>query len=183
MFFADDAFLFFKPTTLSCQNVMDVVARFSCISGEQINLKKSYVKCSPNTPFRLQRQIKSLLRIPRHDNVGIHLGVPIDLKNTTANYSYIVDKFIQRLTSWNSTYLSVPAKLVLINVSLVSIASHIMSTYLLPISITNKLDSIVSHFLWSSRGHKGIHWKSKECIHLPKGLGVRCVKCLIKPFL
>lgn len=68
-------------------------------------------------------------------------------------------------------YLSVPAKLVLINASLVSIASHIMSVYLLPVAISNKLDSIVSHFLWSSGGHKGIHWKSKELIHLPKGLG------------
>ncbi|XP_056694941.1 secreted RxLR effector protein 78-like [Spinacia oleracea] len=47
LFFADDAMLFFKADKGACSFIMENLVRFGKISGQQLNLKKSFFKFSP----------------------------------------------------------------------------------------------------------------------------------------
>ncbi|XP_021774657.1 uncharacterized protein LOC110738567 [Chenopodium quinoa] len=50
LFFADDSLLFFQVSPLACEHVMNVLSALCDISGQMLNLQKSFVKFSPNTP-------------------------------------------------------------------------------------------------------------------------------------
>lgn len=48
LFFADDSLLFFTAARDSCTQVSHIISWFCAISGQQLNLQKSYFKVSPN---------------------------------------------------------------------------------------------------------------------------------------
>lgn len=82
-----------------------------------------------------------------------------------------MDSITKRILSWAPLRLSQAAKLVLNNSILVSISSHVMKCFKLPLSITNKIDSLISRFWWATNGDRGIHWARRHTIQCPKGMG------------
>lgn len=50
LFFVDDSMFFFGASQDSCREVITVINKFYDISGQILNLQKSFVKFSPNTP-------------------------------------------------------------------------------------------------------------------------------------
>ncbi|KAL2904127.1 hypothetical protein RDABS01_002837 [Bienertia sinuspersici] len=51
-------------------------------------------------------------------------------------------------------------------------ASHVLSTFKVPLSICDKMDAIISKFFWNSTtDRKGIPWVRRQILHLPKGMG------------
>ncbi|XP_021752468.1 uncharacterized protein LOC110717974 [Chenopodium quinoa] len=111
------------------------------------------------------------------DNMGIHLGAPIDIQGKkSAYFQFLVDKVSERIISWAALNLSQPAKLILINTVLVSMSAHVMKCLKIPQSIANKIDALITRFWWAKNGSKGMHWVSRSIIQLPKsmgGLGIR----------
>ncbi|XP_057251682.1 uncharacterized protein LOC130591786 [Beta vulgaris subsp. vulgaris] len=67
--------------------------------------------------------------------------------------------------------LSQAGKLILINSVLIASIAHILSVFLLPTTIANKVDAMVSRFFWAKPSGKGIAWRRKEFLHMPKGAG------------
>ena len=49
LFFADDSLLFFQVSPQACEQVLQVLSNFCDISGQMLNLQKSFVKFSSNT--------------------------------------------------------------------------------------------------------------------------------------
>ncbi|XP_056688714.1 uncharacterized protein [Spinacia oleracea] len=187
LFFADDVLLFFTATTNSCSQLVKVLNRFCGISGQQLNLQKSHFKISPNTPVADQQGFKDIFKMQLVQNFGMHLGVPVDLvgkKHT--NFQFLVDKVAGKISAWNSCHLSQPQKLILINSVLIAMVSHVFNCMEVPLSISTKLDSILTRFFWASKSIKGIHWVSKKVLQHPKGLGglgIRSASCLNKALL
>ncbi|XP_021750190.1 uncharacterized protein LOC110715877 [Chenopodium quinoa] len=65
-------------------------------------------------------------------------------------------------------------------------ASHLLSCFEIPTSITGKIDSLLLKFFWSHSGIQGMHWVGKRKMHLPRGmggLGIRCISTLNKDLL
>lgn len=84
-----------------------------------------------------------------------------------------------KLLRWNNLLLSQSMKVFLINLVEAVMISHILGTFTIPATTSNKIDSFFHSFLWSFGGHPGIHWIKKEISILPKGmggLGVRSIK-------
>ncbi|XP_056687786.1 uncharacterized protein [Spinacia oleracea] len=187
LFFADDVLLFFIATTDSCSQLVKVLNRFCGISGQQLNLQKSHFKISPNTPVADQQGFKDIFKMQLVQNFGMHLGVPVDLvgkKHT--NFQFLVNKVAGKISAWNSCHLPQPQKLILINYVLIVMVSHIFNCMEVPLSITTKLDSILTRFFWAGKSIKEIHWVSKKVLQLPKGLGglgIRSASCLNKALL
>lgn len=50
LMYADDVILFFQPTMASCQNVAQVLQRYSCLAGQEVNRSKSRIIFSSNVP-------------------------------------------------------------------------------------------------------------------------------------
>lgn len=67
--------------------------------------------------------------------------------------------------------LSQPGKLLLINSILVSLMAHIMSTYAIPKSILNKINSFLRFFWASSLDKKLIYWRKTESLWQHKSKG------------
>ncbi|XP_021727191.1 uncharacterized protein LOC110694325 [Chenopodium quinoa] len=177
LFFADDAMLFFKADKESCSCIFDILQRFGKASGQQLNLQKSMIKFSPGVENDKILEVKQALSMPITDNMGIHLGVPIDIKGKKGPlFQFLVDIVVEKIIAWASLQLSQPAKLILINTVLISMSAHVMKCLKIPQSIVNKIDSIITRFWWAKCGKKGLHWVRKGITQLPKsmgGLGIR----------
>ncbi|CAL8168749.1 unnamed protein product [Prunus armeniaca] len=57
LLFADDTLLFLKANAQNCHNMMNLLNGYCRASGQQINLGKSSVFFSPNTPDDLKREL------------------------------------------------------------------------------------------------------------------------------
>ncbi|XP_056685739.1 uncharacterized protein [Spinacia oleracea] len=172
LFFADDAMIFFKVNDDACLKMRNILARFCAISGQQLNLHKSFVKFSPNTSTEGQGRYKDILRMPQINKFEPHLGVPIDVMGKrSTHFNFWIDKVANLLTSWNVIPLSQQQKLILINSVVVSMVAHVLNCLEIPLGIANKLDSMIATFFWAKQGLTGLHWVRKEILHSPKGMG------------
>ncbi|XP_021866146.1 uncharacterized protein [Spinacia oleracea] len=177
LFFADDALLFFKADSTNCKNIADILGEFGRISGQQLNLQKSFAKFSPHLRKEKVEEMKSLLSMPVVNNVGNHLGVPVDLSGSkSVFFQSLLNKISNKIISWSHLHISQAAKLVLIQSILMSLASHVMRSLKIPSATVHKIDSLIAKFWWAGNGERGIHWVRREIVHRPKrlgGLGIR----------
>lgn len=158
LFFADDSMFFFKASQDSCRAIQTVISRFCAISGQVLNLQKSWVKFSPNTPRECQQAYKDILRMESKTSLGTYLGIPIDIQTTKIqHFTPLLDKITQRITSWNHTTLSQPTKMVVINSILIGAIMNHLAVFKIPTTIANKIDSILASFFWKDARGKGIH--------------------------
>ena len=77
LFFADDAMFFFKVSAPACEHLSTVINRFCAISGQLLNLRKSFVKFSPNIPAATQQHYRELLSMDSASSLGTYLGIDI----------------------------------------------------------------------------------------------------------
>ncbi|XP_021767745.1 uncharacterized protein LOC110732135 [Chenopodium quinoa] len=173
LFFANDSLLFFQVSPQACENIMNLLSQFCSSFGQMINLQKSYVKFSPNTPPDYRDYLARSLRVQSKPSFGTYLGLPIDLGwSKVSDFKFLIDRVASRLSAFASLRLSVVAKLVIINSVLVASFNHILSVFKIPSSIASHLDSMLASFWWRSSGsRKGIALRSASLLHLPKGLG------------
>ncbi|XP_074305857.1 uncharacterized protein LOC141641079 [Silene latifolia] len=188
LFYADDAFICCKATPASFDSIRDIFHDFEAASGQMINLQKSFVKFSPNSPADFKSHMTSILRMRAADSFGTYLGVPVDLPKCKKNaFHDLLDKITTRISSWASLHLSQPSKLVIINSILIGSLVHILAAVPLPLSVSKKLDSLIAAFWWSkSSSQRSIHWLSQPHLHTPQdtgGLGIKSVTVLSQAYL
>lgn len=164
LFFADDALFFSKTSQDAYHQLPTVNQRFCFISGSKINLEKSYVKFSLNTTSHYQILFKNSIHMTQKNYVSSNLGISIIQISKIAQFNFLIDLISKKFLSWNSLFLLSILKLFsLIQFSLPCF-SHILSSFSIPISVTNRLDSMITSFLWSNRDRSGLHWVKKEKI-------------------
>lgn len=83
----------------------------------------------------------------------------------------MIDKVGSLIFSWNIIHLSQQHKLVLINSGVISMLAHILNCFKIPLGVTNKIDVVITRFLWAKQGASGMRWVRKKIIHLPRGMG------------
>ena len=75
LFFADDSlFLFFKAK-VNCIRMAFCVHDYCCASRQMVNLEKSSIVFSDNTPQEVKTEIERCLRIQVAANSGMFLGI------------------------------------------------------------------------------------------------------------
>ncbi|XP_074282600.1 uncharacterized protein LOC141607138 [Silene latifolia] len=188
LFYADDAFICCKATPASFESIRDIFHDFEAASGQMINLQKSFIKFSPNSPADFKSHMTSILRMKDADSFGTYLGVPVDLPKCKKNaFHDLLDKITTRISSWASLHLSQPSKLVIINSILIGSLCRILAAVPLPLSVSKKLDSLIAAFWWSKNSsQRSIHWLSQPHLHTPKdtgGLGIKSVTVLSQAYL
>ncbi|XP_074267226.1 putative mitochondrial protein AtMg00310 [Silene latifolia] len=101
-------------------------------------------------------------------------------------FNCFIDNIQKRVSSWNGILLSPAGRLTLISSILSSLSTYFLSVFKIPVSVTRKIDSLLSQFWWKgNRKSGGIHWCSKLFLSQPKGLGigVRNVSCFNQALL
>lgn len=179
LLFADDLFIFAKATDQNLLNLFTILNEYLSWSGQGINRNKSSMFFSRNTSNQLRKHFCSLLNLKKGTANSKYLGLPLHIQRArTTAFSPILEKITGKLSSWKSIALSQARKGVLIRSVASAIPSYAMSMFLLPKTITNKLDSCFSNFWWGKiiSGALRLHLRSWESICTPKssvGLGIR----------
>ena len=75
LFFADDSLFFLKANTGNCRRLVECIQRYCTASGQKVNMEKSSMVFSSNTPLMLRKEIEEFMGIKAIDNPGSYLGV------------------------------------------------------------------------------------------------------------
>lgn len=154
-----------------------------------VNFDKSHIIFSLNTSSTFVRIMRKPLGVSNKIKVGTYLGFPEEVNGrNTASFNDILHKTINIISSWKFINLSQTRKLILINIMLSSLVSHIIYIYLLSKRTQKKNSLIFLKFWWSWTMDKTpIYWrKKKEVLESHKdmrGLGMRNISCVKKSLL
>lgn len=111
------------------------------------------------------------------DQLGKYLGFLVDIRPSRINsFNFSMDKIIEKLTGWRASMLLSAGRIVLINLVISAMPSHIMQCTSLPTRTCNAIDRICRNFLWGSTEDTiKIHLVNWETVTLPReegGLGI-----------
>lgn len=67
LLFADDVIFFLDGTIVECQNLILTLKQYCYASGQAVNLNKSGVYFSKNSPLPLRRNMAQELRVPKQE--------------------------------------------------------------------------------------------------------------------
>lgn len=172
LLFADDTILFGAATVSTATEFVKILQLNCGFSGEAVNASKSNIIFGPKVPAEAKDSILSFLG---HQDVKSfkYLGIKMRIgKIRISDYKSILDKIAGKIRSWGSRHLSMAGRVALINSTLSAIHMHNIENSPVPMSIINKINGLLSQFLWSgSLGKHSIHFTSWNDICTPKVLG------------
>ena len=125
--------------------------------------------------------IKATVGIQREGGMGTYLGLPEKICGSKRQvFAFIRDQLNNRINSWTAKFLTKGGKDILIKSVAQALPTYVMSCFLLPQDILNKLKSAIAKFWWSTKeNNKGLHWMTWDKIYKPAekgGLGFRDLK-------
>lgn len=147
--------------------------QYCLLSDEAVNASKSNILFGPKVPLNAKNAI---LWILGHKAVKAlkYLGITMRTgKIRVSDYKGILDQIADKIRSWGSRHLSMAGWVSLINNTLAAIPLHAIENNPVPISIINKINSLLNHFLWSgSQDKHSIHYASWADICTPKAKAI-----------
>ncbi|XP_035546735.1 uncharacterized protein LOC118348703 [Juglans regia] len=182
LFFADDSLLFCQAKYEEINCVLKILELYEKGSGQVINKDKSAIFFSKNTTLMTQQQIKSLAGVQSTSNFEKYLGLPSLVgRKKIASFHSLIDRTWSRVSNWRTKFLSAAGKEILLKVVLQAIPTYAMGMFLLPASITRRLNQILRRFWWGfNEDSSKIQWVKWEQLSGRKdngGLGFRDLKC------
>ncbi|XP_056698571.1 uncharacterized protein [Spinacia oleracea] len=162
-----------QSTKSSCEKVRNTIDAFCKISGEAINIDKSCVIFSPNTPESVKHELKQVLGTPCSEKLGKYLGCDVEIDGRSSkDFQPLVDKIHKKTLSWKHLSLSQAVRLVLINAILAALSSNVLAVFKVPKKITVQINAALMRYWWmGSANNRGIRWTKRTILELPKGLG------------
>ncbi|XP_038687533.1 uncharacterized protein LOC119986913 [Tripterygium wilfordii] len=160
LFFTDDSLLFCRASGEECSRVLEVIHNYEVISGQLVNIHKSNVFFSRNTPALIIDSIKGILGVSEAKMHERYLGLPTVIgKSKREIFSYIRDRVSHRIHDWNGKLLSRGGKEILLKSIVQAIPSYAMSCFKLPKSTTRWIMKRMAGFWWGSKeGQQRMHW-------------------------
>src|ERR1044072_8030376 len=127
-----------------------------------INLDKSMISCSRYETENEQNELKQLLGVQAVEIFDKYLGLlTIIGRSKTQIFEFVKERFWKKLKGWKERPLSRADREVLIKAVAQAIPSYVMSYFILPDSLCQQIESMISRFFWKGDASKrGIHWLS-----------------------
>lgn len=130
LFFADDCFLFCRANSLECHILKDILDEFACVSGQAINYQKSSVAFSGNVDTETKEVTSEILGIDMGKVSGKYLGLPSLVgRRKREILGFIKDRVVGRIRSWNSRFLSLAGREILLKNVVQAIPTFAMSVF------------------------------------------------------
>lgn len=115
------------------EHVRDILAKFEIALGQKINLAKSSLYFSANTPSKQKTLSGIILGMQIVDNLDNYLGLPLHVrKNKNKSFRFLLDRFVNRIKGWSKRLLSRERKEVFSKAILQSLPTYPFSMFLLP---------------------------------------------------
>ncbi|GJY57634.1 RNA-directed DNA polymerase, eukaryota, reverse transcriptase zinc-binding domain protein [Tanacetum coccineum] len=155
LYFADDLLILCHGDMVSPSILRRGIDEFSMSSGLYPSMSKSNAFFC-NIPPDVKDEIKLVMPF----NEGVlpirYLGVPLVSKRVTKNDCRILIVVIQnKVNSWKNKFLSFVGRLQLIASVLSAMQVYWCSLFILPLTVYDDIDSLMSNFLWSNTDEIG----------------------------
>ncbi|KAL0286137.1 UNVERIFIED_CONTAM: putative mitochondrial protein [Sesamum calycinum] len=177
LLFADDTMIFCPASQDTVQHVQEILASYKQASGQKINLQKSSIAFSRNTPLEVQRHLAEVLGIRLENKHEKYLGLPsMAFRSKRALFASLKDRIWKKIHGWHEKTLSQAGKAILIQSVVQALPSFAMSCFLLPKTLLKEFQSLAADFFWHDGDHRRIHWIAWDKLCLSKldgGLGFR----------
>lgn len=120
---------------------------YETASGQQLNRDKTVWFFSSNTNPATKHYLMDITGLTVSNNLDKYLGLPSLVgRSRVAAFRGIVDRVATKLHNWKNKFLSQAGKLV--KAVLQVITTYCMSVFLLPDSLSKKLNSVFASFWW-----------------------------------
>lgn len=176
--YADDLILFCRATLQDATCSKNTLDTFTNWSSQLPNPSKSSIHFRKNADAHTKNIILNCLGFKecshKETHIGLHFCIP---SSKTIVFQPLITKISTKLAGWKSKTLSQASKSVLITAVANAIPSYHMSVFLLPKSISMKMDASFRKFWWGvNKNGNSFMPKCWDSICLPKascGLGFR----------
>ncbi|CAN1246312.1 Transposon TX1 uncharacterized 149 kDa protein [Linum grandiflorum] len=149
--FADDTFVFLQASHAECTSLLHLLQRYETCSGLRVNLTKSAIYFSSNTPEWLQSSISLQLQVPNLNICTRYLGLPTQITRSRAStFRYIEDRVAHVLQGWKAKNLSPAGMEVLIKSIASAIPCYAMSMFRFPKGLCSRLNKMIARFWWGA---------------------------------
>ncbi|CAN1146994.1 Putative ribonuclease H protein At1g65750, partial [Linum perenne] len=171
--FADNTILFGEASVTEAINIHKTIELYANLTGQTINNQKLAIMFSRHTPNALQDKISRGLGFQVNRTFGKYLGVPSEWGGSKKEvFRFLLTRMEAIGKSWKSQCMSHAGKETLLKAVYQSIPAYIMSCFLLPKDLTNKMDSRLWAFFWGgSMTKKTIHWTKGSILTKRKSEG------------
>lgn len=186
LLFADDILLFTNGDKESMSNLINLINKFCSISGEQLNPSKSQIVFSTAIDDAHRLNICMETGFANTTLPITYLGAPLYKGRTLVQYfHYLIDKVRKRICGWAKRLLSMGGRAEIVRSVLNAMSIHAMFTLPVPLTVIDKLISVMASFLWDSGSEKRHHWISWSRICTPwenGGLNIRHPRLMLHAF-
>ncbi|KAL9659106.1 hypothetical protein QQ045_021149 [Rhodiola kirilowii] len=183
LLFADDLLIFTDGAKDSVRKLLDIIRDFCTISGQKLNPSKSNIIFPSSFPNERKTEIIRISRFVEGDLPIQYLGAPLFRGRARIDmFSHLVEAVSARIGGWMKRFLSMGGRVTLVNSVLNAIGIHNMMVLPVPITILNRLSSLMANFVWDGGGTRRRHWRSWEKLCMPRrcgGLGIRDPKSVM----
>jgi hypothetical protein len=173
LFFADDSLLFCKANSVEWRGLLKILGVYEAGSGQKLNLSKTSIFFSRNTPMERKQEILLLSGLSEATRIDSYLSLPTIIgKSRCLAFQDIVERVSKRLSNWKVKFLSQAGKEVLLKAVVQAIPTYSMGVFQLPIALCKELNKLMQNFWWTQMANRSqIHWMSWENIWRSKSIG------------
>jgi hypothetical protein len=181
LLYADDSILFCRANPEEAIVIMNILKTYQEASGQKVNMDKSEMIFSPNISMDSKKQFQEKLPVKISNSIHKYLGMPTQFgRSKEQDFNFLMDRIWKKLKGWKEKSLSFAGRGVLIRTVAQAIPTYIMSCFLLPKGLCNKIERAVCSFWWGSTdSQRKIHWTHKDNLFKSKhdgGLGFKILR-------
>ncbi|KAL0438766.1 UNVERIFIED_CONTAM: hypothetical protein Slati_2359600 [Sesamum latifolium] len=158
LLFAADTLIFCQATEEAMTCVGWVLKDFEAASEMVVNLDKSEISFSSNTPGHFQEELARILGVRVVEKHVKYLGLPALVGQSKKEiFQSLKDRIWKRLQSWRCKNLSQGSKAMLLLYVVQAMPTYIMGCFLIPISICREIEGLMADFLWHNKEVRRVH--------------------------
>jgi exonuclease III len=160
LLFADDSLLFCRANEAEANQIKSIINTYQLASGQLVNYNKSEILFSKKVQSETKDEITKILPMTVVDHFNKYLGQPTHIGRSKPQvFNFIQDRVWKKLKGWKEKNLSFAGRGTLIKAVAQAIPTYLMSCFLLPKGLCNRLESMISRFWWGSNtDRRKIHW-------------------------
>jgi hypothetical protein len=173
LLFADDSLMFCRANIEEVNYINSIILDYQNASGQLVNINKSELLFSKYVKEEVKRSIHNILPMQQVEQFSKYLGMPTNIgRSKKQTFQFLLDKVWKKLKGWKEKHLSFAGRATLIKAVAQAIPTYIMSSFLLPKSFCEHMESQICKFWWGNNVDKRkIHWINwkKTCKAKSKG--------------
>jgi hypothetical protein len=173
LLFADDSLMFCRANIEEVKYINNIILDYQNASGQLVNVNKSEIMFSKHVKEEVKRSIHQILHMQQVEQFSKYLGMPTYIgRSKNQTFQFLQDKVWKKSKGWKEKHLSFAGRATLIKAVAQAIPTYIMSSFLLPKSFCDHMESQICKFWWGNNVDKRkIHWVNwkKTCKAKSKG--------------